>query len=339
MRKIAKKRVVKPLIFTSAGMIILTVVSLLANPCSNKWEDGSIYLEESLTGIEIIDRYSSADGYYVFLPEKKEESREIKSVVGFVHGYGALNPKIFGAWLKHLVQNGNAVIYPRYQYNLLLPSSDEFTANTGTALKDALSLLEESKRLDNDFKFNLAGHSFGGVICANLLIDYKLYDLPKPSGALIAEGGTGPLTGAMKESYSDIESDIPLIIAVGSRDFTVGDHFGKKLSSEIKSHLAVYVYQKPFVNDSIEIGAAHYDPYSLDDWCDNGMDNITSNRAEHVSKYDVLDRHGYWKWLDAIIAESLLPDGHASKPSISEETFFLNGLETEVLEVTFLGTP
>ena len=336
MHKISKKRLVKALIFVMASLIIFKVVAQLASPCPVPWEEGSVYLEKNEIGIEIIDRYATTDGYYIFLPKGDQHHQSVKHVVGFVHGYGALNPKIFGAWIKHLVNNGHIVIYPRYQYNLLMPSSEEFTDNTGKALADAIDLLKSGDRIGPEYSLTLAGHSFGGVICANLLIDHNLYGLKKPAGVLIAEGGTGPLTGAMKSDYSAAPVDVPIIIVVGEKDYTVGDFFGEKVFNEVRSDCAVLLRQFPYQNDSLEIGASHYEPYAMDSWCDNHMDNITSRRAEHVAKTDLLDHSGYWKWLDALIGAGDDP----SQKLYSEGIYELGEDElSQVIKVAFRTTP
>ena len=42
-------------------------------------------------------------------------------VVLFLHGWGATRPRYYGPWLDHLVREGNAVIYPRYQDSFVEP--------------------------------------------------------------------------------------------------------------------------------------------------------------------------------------------------------------------------
>ena len=67
------------------------------------------------------------DGYWLYEPACP--TPEQANVVVFMHGYGAYNPMIYGAWIKHLVLNGNIVIFPRYQKNLFSPSTDKFVEN------------------------------------------------------------------------------------------------------------------------------------------------------------------------------------------------------------------
>ena len=64
-------------------------------------------------------------GYWLFEPagEGRPDSAQ---VVVLIHGYGALNPLIYGDWIKHLVRKGHIVIYPRYQRNLFFPRPPRF---------------------------------------------------------------------------------------------------------------------------------------------------------------------------------------------------------------------
>ena len=135
--------------------------------------------------------------------------------------------------ISHLVENGKIVIYPRYQKNIIFPSSSRFTPNVAFAIKKALNELQAKEIINRDFQLFLAGHSFGGVISANLAAEYEKYEIPKPSGVMVCEGGVGPFTKVILEDYSSIEEDIPVFIVAGANDWTVGDKFGRKLFSDL----------------------------------------------------------------------------------------------------------
>lgn len=248
-----------------------------------------------------LDRYGKDDGYYVFFP--KEQEKEIRSVVFFVHGYGALNPMIFGEWLEHLIKNGNIVIYPRYQKNLISPATTKFTPNAAEALKGALKDIKGAGIQLESLPLVFFGHSFGGVIVSNLAAQADEYDVPTPDVVMVAEGGTGPFTGALIEDYGVIPSDIPFLVTVGDNDWTVGSYFGERLFKEVpKDNDLVLLHQKSFYQEGKwSITASHYEPYAMNDWCDNKNYNFTFKRAQQVAKTDVLDEEGYWHWLDLCI--------------------------------------
>jgi hypothetical protein len=70
-------------------------------------------------GIRMLDNGDQVDGYWLFEPTLP--TPDSAHVIVFLHGYGAYNPMIYGKWIKHLVRNGNIVIYPRYQKNNFFP--------------------------------------------------------------------------------------------------------------------------------------------------------------------------------------------------------------------------
>lgn len=267
-------------------------------PCGAK----SIIKEDVVT----IDRYDSNEGYYIFKKAHVDQSN-VRSVVFFVHGYGALNPGIFGAWIDHLLEHNNVVIYPRYQKNLISPSPTRFTPNARAALLKATEELNKSDITEYPLVF--VGHSFGGVIISNLVAENETDPIPMPDAVMVAEGGTGPFTSSIRESYRLVSDDIPFLIVAGAQDWTVGTAFGQKLFQELPVHDEThFIYQKPLRNHpTVSIGASHYEPYAMDDWCDNGIHNLTYKRAQQVGALNELDHHGYWSWLDLVIRTAVTP--------------------------------
>ena len=248
-----------------------------------------------------LDRYGKDDGYYVFFP--KDQEKDVRSVIFFVHGYGALNPMIFGSWLEHLLANGNIVVYPRYQKNLISPATTKFTPNAAKALRNALSDISEEGVETESLPLVFFGHSFGGVIVSNLAAKAEEYGVPLPDAVMVAEGGTGPFTGALLEDYGVMPEDIPFLVTVGDNDWTVGSYFGERLFKELPGENdLVLLHQKAFYEEGQwSITASHYEPYAMGDWCDNKNYNFTFKRAQQVAKTDILDEAGYWHWLDLCV--------------------------------------
>ena len=56
---------------------------------------------------------SGARAAWVFVSERPRLAP--LPVVIFMHGYRALDPYDYGAWIDHLVRHGNVVIYPIYE--------------------------------------------------------------------------------------------------------------------------------------------------------------------------------------------------------------------------------
>ena len=61
-------------------------------------------------------------------------------MVVFLHGWFAVNPGFYGAWIDHLVRDGNIVIFPRYQNDVGTMPQD-FLPNALAAIRDALGVL------------------------------------------------------------------------------------------------------------------------------------------------------------------------------------------------------
>lgn len=249
----------------------------------------SIFYEDD----EIIhyDFASDQNGFHLFTP--KQQPKKNLPVVVFIHGYGALNPMIYGKWIRALVNQDRIVIYPRYQERLLVPAASEFPNTTSMGIKSALTTLDEMNCSVERHQVYYIGHSYGGVIAAYLSARYDSLDIPSPAAAFICEPGTGPLTGAILEDYTDIPASTLITIIVGENDMTVGQKFGEYLFEKL-DHLnnKSLIYQNSF--EAMKLTSSHYEPYSIDTTFDIGHRNFTSNKAFNVSKLDEVDTKIYW---------------------------------------------
>ena len=104
---------------------------------------------------------TGARSYWIFEPA--EPTPEKAPVVVFHHGWLAINPGVYGAWIEHLAQSGRIVIFPKYQTDFSTRPA-EFLPNAVAAVRDALDVLETAPghvRPDRD-RFAIVGHSAGG---------------------------------------------------------------------------------------------------------------------------------------------------------------------------------
>lgn len=272
-----------------------------------------------LTDIAVIDEYEGEQGYYVFYPIQKPASHALTPVV-FVHGYGGLNPMIYGGWIRHLIEAGHCVIYPRYQWDLIGTSPNDFVDNTTVAIKTALEQLNDSQVSLNTEHLYLVGHSYGGVIIANLAANWESLGIPQPRVAFLCEPGHGPFKGGVLDSYADIDSTILMAIMVGDRDQTVGQEFGRKVyDSALNVPNRMLLWQYACESDSLNVTASHYEPYSLDAEFDNGIDNFTSRRALKVARLDHIDTEGYWKVFDMLVDKAIAADYSGYAPEFLEK--------------------
>lgn len=259
---------------------------------------GATYIHKK---VAFSDAATYADGYWLFEPaDPRPESAE---VVVFMHGYGAYNPMAYGKWIKHLVAKGNIVIYPRYQKNLLTPRAEAFPANAAKGILDALEVLKtgDHVRLRTD-KIVFIGHSYGGVISANLAVNYEKYGLPKPTAMLLCEPGSGPLKGARLTDYAQMPNDLNLLIVVGEDDYVVGAEFGALVfQTAVHTPQRNLIVQRRDTTGQRWLMASHSEPYAYDLDFDTGVRNYTARRVLLTSRLDEVDFNCYWKLGDALI--------------------------------------
>lgn len=251
--------------------------------------------------IQVLDASQKADGFWIYLPQRN--AKKADNVVVFMHGYGAYNPMIFGSWIKHLVTQGNIVVYPRYQKTLTRPLPKRFVRNAMQGIKEAFLVLEDvgiDSRLWSSL--DIVGHSYGGVISSNLAQNIEAYGLPPIENLMICSAGTGPFKGGILETYDRLASN--LIIIDSNHDTTVGSRFSKYINglTEGKQN-KVYLNQRSFKKGSLKLTSHHNEPYALDVAFDNGVRNYTVKKALRVGKINILDTEGYWKLFDSLMRE------------------------------------
>lgn len=252
-------------------------------------------------GIDFQDYAKKQDGYWLFFPTSP--APDSAHVIVFVHGYGGYNPMIYGKWIKHLVRQGNIVIYPRYQKNLFLPRPDVFAENTAVAIRNAQKVFKKQDISPIWDELTMVGHSYGGVIIADLAVNFSAYDIPKPKAIMLVSPGTAYFKKGRLETYEAIPKDTKLIITVSNNDRVTGDEFGI-LVNETAINTPERVLYRQFADNYLDhpISAGHNESYSVDLDFDSGVRNYTAKRALRISQLNALDYNGYWRLFDALIA-------------------------------------
>ena len=185
-------------------------------------------------------RYCYGEGgkqYWVFEPASPRP--DCAPIVVFNHGWSALNPIFYQAWIDHIVRKGNIVIYPRYQ-DSITTNSDEFTPNAIWSVKDAIKRLNTTGHVKPEVdKFALVGHSAGGIISINIASLASDEGLPVPKAVFCVQPGKSrnesDEIGPVLEDLSKVPEDTLILTMSGDRDNIVGSDDSKKIIDETKS--------------------------------------------------------------------------------------------------------
>ena len=249
--------------------------------------------------VAVFDYAQKQDGYWIFEPAAPKPKEA--NVIVFLHGYGGYNPMIYGQWIKHLVRQGNIIIYPRYQKNITKPHPKKFSKNVVIAIQNAIAQLQKDQHISPILKdLCMVGHSYGGTIAADLSVYWKAYQIPEPKGIFLCAPGTGPFKAGKLDSYEGMSSSLNLLIFLNEKDHVVGDQLGLKIF-ETAIHTPNRNLLKQYRDSENNIGAGHNESYCVDLDFDSGVRNYTAKRALRISKTNAVDYYGYWKLFDALI--------------------------------------
>ncbi|MFB6453695.1 hypothetical protein ACE38W_00360 [Chitinophaga sp. Hz27] len=241
-------------------------------------------------------------GFWLYLPS--EPSPKEAPVVVLNHGYGAWNPACYGAWIKHLVKKGNIVIFPRYQATIVTNPST-YSSNAAAAINRALKVLAANPGMPQPIKGKIAyiGHSYGGVIAANLAMSYSTYGIPAPKAVMLACPSTGNAPQGALPSYKSMSSKIKMLLVVEEKD-NGGASFADMLynattyisaaNKTMITHLA-----DPYGYPAIT--ADHGEAAATDMTFDSGQKNSIISLAFSTTRVDATDYYCYWKLTDALL--------------------------------------
>lgn len=275
-----------------------------------------------------------ADEYWAFLPD---QPRPVEApVVVFLHGWGGMDPYVYGAWIKHLVQRGNIVIYPRYQTNIKT-RFEEMTPGAMRALQSAYSRLRaEGPVRPSNNKLSFVGHSMGGFVATNLAATAEANGLPVPSALMVITPGDGE--GRMRRlgwqlplvDMNSAPSSLAVLLVTGDKDTVVGDGPAIKIwEAIVRSSIAnkTFVTLETVQGRSDSLPADHLSPLATDPSFDpsftinpSGKSNesrgwlarrkearrqrlIARTRDRWADRYepDALDVDGLWKLFDEFL--------------------------------------
>jgi acetyl esterase/lipase len=241
-----------------------------------------------------------ARSYWLFEPADPKPERA--PVVVFNHGWLAVNPGAYGAWIDHLVRSGLVVIYPRYQTDPLTPPTD-FLPNALAAVTDALDVLETGAghvRPDRD-RFALIGHSAGGNLAAQMAAVAAQEHLPRPRAVIaLMPGEVQPIR---EPNLAAIPPDTLLVVAAAEDDRVVGDVRARQIftqASAVPSWNKKFVLYRTDLHGTPRLIAHHLAPTAAYPRFDTG-DGLLRGFQMNLAEVNALDRAGFWRLADTTL--------------------------------------
>ena len=238
-------------------------------------------------------------GQAYWLYEPTEPTPEKAPVVVFFHGWLAMNPGVYGAWIDHLVRSGRIVIAPRYQKDWATPP-EQFLPNSLAAVHDALDVLTTAEgRVRPDLsRFALLGHSAGGNLAAQVAAVAAAEHLPEPKAVVsvtpgeVREGEGPPL--------DRIPKDTLLVVIATEHDWIVGDRRARQIflqGNGIPASRKRFVLYRTDRHGWPPLVADHVTPTASLAELDTGEGPF---HAFQISKAqtDAFDRLGLWRLAD-----------------------------------------
>jgi pimeloyl-ACP methyl ester carboxylesterase len=279
-------------------------------------------------------RYEIGEGprsYWIFEPnDPKPEDRA--PVVVFLHGWFAVNPGFYGAWIDHLVRDGKIVIFPTYQ-NEVGTHPQDFLPNAVAAIRDALGVLATGVghvRPDPG-RFALIGHSAGGNLAAQIaaLAADPHSDLPVPQAVIATM--PGEIVPIPNLSLSSVGASTLLVVMVGEEDVLVGDLRGRQIFAQTT---AIPPSRKRFVlfrsdrHGYPPLIAEHTAPSGHHSRFDNGAGVFRAFQVG-LAEVNALDRAGFWRMsdltMDAAFANKTLDDAARDEEQFRHLGFWSDG--------------
>ena len=166
--------------------------------------------------------------------------------VVFLHGWGAVMPEIYGAWIAHLVAQGNEVIFPRYQ-----PAPRAGAARARAAAAAGVRAALRRAPVD-ERSLVFAGHSAGGALAADLAAGARAAGLPVPRAVFAAYPGRavrGRPIGLGEVDPAAIPRTTRVVALAGADDRVVGDAAARRLAR--RAHGELVRVRDPAVDDHL----------------------------------------------------------------------------------------
>ncbi len=222
--------------------------------------------------------------FWIFEPANPKPTTA--PLVVFNHGWAAMHPTVYRAWIDHIVKRGNIVVYPRYQRGLVI-GFKFFSSNAINAVKNAITELENGNHVTPDLeKFAITGHSLGAGITANMASRAEAEGLPIPKAIMPVQPA---IAYDEKADFSKISNKTIMLVIVGQDDTIVRDKSGKQI---FYNSTQIPLSQKDYI---IQVTDKHGYPVISSD---HGAPTCKINSS--IFTVDAMDYYSNWKLFDAL---------------------------------------
>lgn len=246
-----------------------------------------------------------ARAYWLFEPA--DPTPPTAPVVVFSHGWLAVNPGPYGAWIEHLVRTGKIVIYPRYQIDWTTRPAD-FLPNAVAAVRDAFDVLETAPghvRPEHD-RFALIGHSAGGNLAAQMAAVASEFGLPQPRAVVVLM--PGEVKSLREPNLARIPPATLFVVIAAEHDLVVGDLRARQIytgASSIPPSRKKYVFYRTDRHGFPHLVADHLAPTAALALFDTGEGPFRSLQMTEA-EVNAFDRHGFWRLADVTLEAGFL---------------------------------
>jgi pimeloyl-ACP methyl ester carboxylesterase len=237
-------------------------------------------------------------GYWLFEPATAAGSptSDPQPLVVFLHGFGALNPRAYRAWIDHIVERGAVVVYPDYQTPSVRDARPvTYLDNVVTAVQGALTQLALPGHTPIDLtRVAVVGHSEGGFLAANYAALADAKGAPVPGALMSVEPGGCRGCGKAPQRIGPPLADLGQISAGTLALVLVGQD----------DDLAAQDAAVPIWHGMTSVPLDHRD-YVLVQSDDHGSPPLVANHFFPVTgavagAVDALDWYGTWRLFDAL---------------------------------------
>jgi len=297
----------------------------------------------SVVTVKIAD---GKQGGWIFLPA--DPSPSTAPVIIFCHGWAAIPPRGYQAWINHLVMLGDIVLWPNYQDSPLTPTRQALP-NALAGVKAGLRILQSGNYgVHPDLeRVVVAGHSAGGMVAAGIAARAVAEGLPKMKALMSVEPGDSRRGGVASVPLADLStlpSDTLMLILVGQHDTSVGTFDGERIlheSTSVSASNKALLMLHSDDHGSPALIANHFTPSAVLNADGTFATEPTrasfSRNTADIGIVDALDYMGTWRLLDRLMEASFGSEGSRlfRDPSILDMGTWSDG--TPVKQLTRLN--